>query len=696
MATEIEALLLQIEANTKKLEKDMAKANLIVDQGLKKMERQAKQLGDKLGGHIADRLALSARSAMVRLGGLVATAFSAEKVLEASQAYIRASNALKVAGLSGTALTDTFGKLYDIAQANGAPIETLVGLYSKAAQVQTALGASSSQLIDFTTAVAQSLRVSGTSAEEAQGALLQMGQALGSGTVHAEEYNSMLEGAYPILQAAAAGIKEAGGEVSKLTTLVKDGQVSSKAFFYGVLAGAPTLTDKLSGSTETVAQAWTKFENALIKAVGEVDAATGATKGLAEGLGSLVPWLEKTPAMIEWATEKWKGFKGAVDDASGALNRLMGYDSAEVLKAAGLVPIEEERATRAREALAKATKNPNTTGGGFGGDAEAVNKRVADAFALLDKPKSTVKPVSLKDYPATGKTKKGGGGGAESEDEYDRAIRRAQEATEAARVEASAIGLSAEARDKAKKSQELLTAAKQADKELTPQILSEIDATAAAYAKEEEQLRRLEKAHDDAAKSAQYLSESAVDAFSDIVIDGKNAAEVAQNLAKALARAALQALLLGSGPLSGLFGGGLFGSLGSLFTGGATGGPMSLFPHASGGVMTSRGPAPLRAYAGGGVASSPQVALYGEGSRPEAFVPLPDGRSIPVSLRLPSPNALGPMPGGPSITFAPVVDAKGSGAAEIARLEAALRRLAADIPSLVRQTQHRDATRGVY
>ena len=58
---------------------------------------------------------------------------------------------------------------------------------------------------------------------------------------------------------------------------------------------------------------------------------------------------------------------------------------------------------------------------------------------------------------------------------------------------------------------------------------------------------------------------------------------------------------------------------------------------ARGGVMTARGevPAarlPVRAYAQGGVASSPQVAIYGEGSTPEAFVPLPDGRRIPVDL----------------------------------------------------------------
>lgn len=54
---------------------------------------------------------------------------------------------------------------------------------------------------------------------------------------------------------------------------------------------------------------------------------------------------------------------------------------------------------------------------------------------------------------------------------------------------------------------------------------------------------------------------------------------------------------------------------------------------ANGGIMTSNGEIDLRKYASGGVANSPQLALFGEGSMPEAFVPLPDGRSIPVSFR---------------------------------------------------------------
>jgi hypothetical protein len=80
----------------------------------------------------------------------------------------------------------------------------------------------------------------------------------------------------------------------------------------------------------------------------------------------------------------------------------------------------------------------------------------------------------------------------------------------------------------------------------------------------------------------------------------------------------------------------------------------AIFPGAGfamGGIMTNDGPVPLKKYARGGIANSPQVALYGEGSMPEAYVPLPDGRRIPVAMQ---------GGGGGNTTVNVSVDAKGS------------------------------------
>lgn len=50
------------------------------------------------------------------------------------------------------------------------------------------------------------------------------------------------------------------------------------------------------------------------------------------------------------------------------------------------------------------------------------------------------------------------------------------------------------------------------------------------------------------------------------------------------------------------------------------------------GVSNENASLPVKNYARGGVARSPQLAVFGEGRQAEAFVPLPDNRSIPVTL----------------------------------------------------------------
>ena len=96
----------------------------------------------------------------------------------------------------------------------------------------------------------------------------------------------------------------------------------------------------------------------------------------------------------------------------------------------------------------------------------------------------------------------------------------------------------------------------------------------------------------------------------------------------------------------GSLGGFDLGSLGSLFSGDSIGsaigsamgmegfgGWLSGLFFANGGIMTDRGALSLNRYATGGIANSPQLAMYGEGRQPEAYVPLPDGRTIPVTMQ---------------------------------------------------------------
>jgi hypothetical protein len=93
------------------------------------------------------------------------------------------------------------------------------------------------------------------------------------------------------------------------------------------------------------------------------------------------------------------------------------------------------------------------------------------------------------------------------------------------------------------------------------------------------------------------------------------------------------------GLLGGFIGGGASGAAAGASAGltagtnvGVMGNLSASAMFANGGIMTNFGPVELKKYAMGGIANSPQLALYGEAG-PEAYVPLPDGRSIPVTMK---------------------------------------------------------------
>ena len=62
-----------------------------------------------------------------------------------------------------------------------------------------------------------------------------------------------------------------------------------------------------------------------------------------------------------------------------------------------------------------------------------------------------------------------------------------------------------------------------------------------------------------------------------------------------------------------------------------------------GDIMSEYGALKLNKYASGGIANSPQMAIYGEGRMNEAYVPLPDGRTIPVTMQGNSNSGSGPI-----------------------------------------------------
>ena len=292
MATDLEVMTLRLEASATKFERDMAKAAGAVQKASALMQAQSRAATQKIEQNFSG-LGVGVAALATRTMPLLAAAFSAKEFIDSIATFTRIQNSLKIAGISGAELSTTFDAIYASAQRNGVALDSLVKLYSRVAQLQKGLGANAQTVAKFTDGVAVALRVAGTSSTEASGALLQLSQLLGAGTVRLEEFNSVNEGARPILEAVANGLKEAGGSVATLRKLVEAGKVSSTAFFQAFLAGLPSIQAKLKDATDTTDNALTRMQNAFIKAAGAIDEATKASSAIIYVLDLVTAGAEK-------------------------------------------------------------------------------------------------------------------------------------------------------------------------------------------------------------------------------------------------------------------------------------------------------------------------------------------------------------------------------------------------------------------
>lgn len=280
MATDLERLVVQLSADIRGYERSLNRANGITNQRARQIEQRYEKLSSSINrsfqGVLASTTALIGVQAVTRY----------------ADAWTTARNSIAIAGATGEQTGAILDKLYDSAQRNAAPIGALAGLYGRAAQASDNLGASTSDLISFTDGIAVALRVGGTNAQAASGALTQLGQALGSTRVFAEEFNSINEGARPILLAVAAGSEKAAGSVSKLRTMVINGEISGREFFEAFQKGRPILDEMAKRAVPTLSQGFVRLDNALTRFVGNVDQTLGASAALTGGLTFLSNNLE--------------------------------------------------------------------------------------------------------------------------------------------------------------------------------------------------------------------------------------------------------------------------------------------------------------------------------------------------------------------------------------------------------------------
>lgn len=175
-------------------------------------------------------------------------------------------------------------KLVSLAKRTGSDLESTVGLYTNIARAAGEMGKSQNELIKFTENMNKVLSYSNVSASDAKNALTQLGQALGGGTIRAQEFNSILSATPAVMQVVAKNISGVDGSIAKLREKMNAGQLSAREFFEAFQKGGKDIDEAFSKTPNTIGNAISRLNTNLTEFIGKIAESSGILSAMANAI----------------------------------------------------------------------------------------------------------------------------------------------------------------------------------------------------------------------------------------------------------------------------------------------------------------------------------------------------------------------------------------------------------------------------
>lgn len=221
----------------------------------------------------------------------VAGAIAASLVVDWGKAFLVAADNMsqlnaRIERLTGSAATasQTMQSLMRISSATGGSLQDTAKLWETLSTALRDTGATNGQIIQLTETLQKIGRIGGSSSEEMANALRQFGQSISSGTVRAEEFNSILEQMPELARQIAAGM---GVSIGELRQLMLDGKLTAEDALNAIQKQTGSVNAEFEKLPRTLSQANTALTNSFLTMVDNINQATGASNGMVLVIDSL-------------------------------------------------------------------------------------------------------------------------------------------------------------------------------------------------------------------------------------------------------------------------------------------------------------------------------------------------------------------------------------------------------------------------
>lgn len=261
-------------------------------------------------------------SAMAALGiGASATEISRTadefKVLEARIGLVTSK--------SGN-FTQAFEGVKNIAIETRSNLTATAELFTRVKTATDQLGYSQERALNLTDLVNKSLIVGGGLAASNEAAIYQFNQALQSGVLRGEEFNSVMEQAPRLARALADGL---GVNIGKLRAMAGEGKLTSEVIVKALESQSKALNAEFGKMPVTIGQSIENLKTAWTLYIGEADSATGASERVANAIKFVSENLDQIVSTLTLAAQAFIAYK-ALNIANVFLDKAAGLKAAQV------------------------------------------------------------------------------------------------------------------------------------------------------------------------------------------------------------------------------------------------------------------------------------------------------------------------------------------------------------------------------
>ena len=220
------------------------------------------------------------RNAFIGLAG----ALSIREIVSLSDEFTNLNNRLVAVTGSQEVAADALKLVRQVAADSRSDLGSVASLFADLTVATRDLGTEQSTIADVTRVFSQTLQISGADAGAAAGAIRQFGQALASGTLRGDEFNSIAESnSFFMLQLA----ESLGKPLGELRELARQGKLTAEVVLAATLDMKDRVEADFSNTATTVGQAFTSLRNSVLGLFGQIEGETGVFESLAGSIQDL-------------------------------------------------------------------------------------------------------------------------------------------------------------------------------------------------------------------------------------------------------------------------------------------------------------------------------------------------------------------------------------------------------------------------